>query len=297
MGKSKATVSGDHAAYSSEQKQNMFWYKILSLFSSSILWAVCLSYIFPFIWLLYNSFKTQSQFAQNIFSVPTVPTFSNYHDIFGGTAVYVALFNSTFNTILAIVGIVVFSFMVAYFLSRYTFKGRNFLYVFFVTGLLVPVLGLLIPSYIQFHLFGLLNTRFTLLIPYITFNLPTAIYLYDSYMRTVPRSVEEAAFIDGASINQIMRLVMFPMCLPMTSTIVVLNFLFNWNEFPFALVLNSGEQYHTIPIWLTSFQGEYASNITGRLTAMLIASVPIIVAYVFLREKMMSGITAGAVKG
>jgi ABC-type glycerol-3-phosphate transport system permease component len=176
------------------------------------------------------------------------------------------------------------------------FWGRNFLYAFFVTGLLVPVLGLLIPLYIQFHLLDMLDHRYTLLVPYITFNLPTAIYLYDSYMRSVPRSVEEAAFIDGASINQIMRHVMFPMCLPITSTIVVLNFLFNWNEFPFALVL-VGQQYHTIPIWLTTFQGEYASNLTGRLTAMLIACVPIIVAYVFLRERMMSGITAGAVKG
>lgn len=279
------------------EKGQSIGYRILAAVVSVFLWIICATYIFPFIWLSYNSLKTQGAFSLNVYDLPAHPTFFNYTNTFSGSAVYTALFNSAFNTVVSIVFIVVLSFVVAYFLARYRFRGRKFLYAFFVTGLLVPILGLLIPAYIQFHMLHMLDQRYTLLIPYITFNLPVAIYLYDSYIKTIPRSVEEAAFMDGATINQIMADVIFPICMPMTATVVILNFLFVWNEFPFALVLDQNPAYHTVTVWLSMFQGQYVGNIPGRLTAMLIATIPVIVAYFSLRERMMRGLTAGAIKG
>jgi raffinose/stachyose/melibiose transport system permease protein len=262
-----------------------------------VLYAFCISYIFPFVWMLYSSFKTNSSFIRNIFSLPIPPDPINWQEIFSGNEVWVALANSFYNTLFSMILIVLFSFVVAYFLSRYSFPGRNFLYGFFLIGMLVPIYGLLVPVYIQFIRIGIVNRRFTLLIPYVAFHLPQAIYLYDSYIRTIPRSIEEAAFMDGATTNQIMTTIMFPICQPITGTILILNFLGLWNEFPFALVLVSGAAFRTIPVWLTTFQGQYVTQITLRLTAMFIACVPIIVAFFLLRDKMMEGLTAGAIKG
>jgi len=272
-------------------------YRTMAAVTNLTLYAFCASYLFPFVWMLYNTFKPNAVFTRSIFSLPSPPTLDNWKGILGGSTVWTALINSTYITALSMMIIVLLSFIVAYFLSRYSFRGRNFLYGFFLIGLLVPIHALLVPLYIQFIKLHLVNRRYTLLFPYVAFHLPTAIYLYDSYIRTIPRSIEEAAFVDGATMNQIMSMIMFPMCVPITGTILILNFLGLWNEFPFALVLVSGASYRTIPIWLSTFQGQYVSDITGRLTAMFIACVPIIVAYLFLRERMMQGLTAGAIKG
>ncbi len=270
---------------------------VLAVASNGILWIFCATYIFPFMWMIYNTLKTQPQFILNIFSLPIPPVWSNWRDIFSIPDTYSALINSSYNTALSMVFIVFFSFTVGYFLSRYSFPGRNFIYGFFLVGMLVPIYALLVPVYIQFNKLGMTNHRYTLLIPYVAFSLPQAIYLFDSYMRTIPRSIEEAAFVDGATTNQIMTKIMFPICMPITGTVLVLNFLGLWNEFPFALVLVSGAGYRTVPIWLTTFQGQYSSQITMRITAMVIAMTPIIVAYFFLRDRMMEGLTSGAIKG
>jgi raffinose/stachyose/melibiose transport system permease protein len=291
------TLSGLEEVGKPRSAARTFGRALLSIVANGILLLFCVSYIFPFVWMLYNTLKTQPKFILDTFSLPIPPTWQNWRDIFSFADTWSALLNSAYNTAVSMALIVFFAFTVGYFLSRYSFRGRNFIYGFFLVGMLVPIYALLVPVYIQFNRFGMVNHRYTLLIPYVAFSLPQAIYLYDSYMRTIPRSIEEAAFVDGATTNQIMGTIMFPMCLPMTGTILVLNFLGLWNEFPFALVLVSGVGYRTVPIWLTTFQGQYTGQITMRITAMVIAMAPIIIAYFFLRDRMMEGLTAGAVKG
>lgn len=264
---------------------------------NALLYLFCASYIYIFIWLILNTFKNRATFSMSTFSFPTKFYLGNYLGIFKGGNFFTAFYNSAFNTVVSIVVIVILAFVVAYFLSRYTFRGRNFLYGFFLVGMLMPLLSLLIPLYIQFHNLGIVNKHYTLLFPYIAFNLPMGIYLFDSYMRTIPRSIEEAAFVDGATVNYIMVRIMFPLCLPILGTILVLDFMGIWNEFAFALVLASQPKFMTIPIWLANFQGQYGADIPGRLTAMFISMVPIILIYLFFRERMMQGMMAGAVKG
>lgn len=286
---------GDSTRYYS--RGVLFGRGVLKVIVNAILYLFCASYIYIFVWLILNTLKTNQSFAINTVGFPAHLYFGNYIKIITGVDFYTAFFNSIFNTAISIVFVIILSFVVSYFLSRYTFRGRTFLYGFFLIGMLMPLLSLLIPMYIQFHNLGMLNKRYTLLLPYIAFNMPVAIYLFDSYMRTIPREIEEAAFADGATVNYIMLRIMFPLCLPIIGTILVLDFMGIWNEFPFALVLASGAKFRTIPIWLSSYQGLYGSDTTGRFTAMFISMVPIIIVYLFFREKMMQGMTAGAVKG
>lgn len=270
---------------------------VLFILVNIILYGFCVTYIYPFLWLFYNSFKDRQQFAKNVFALPSPGTLSAYKQIFGKPEVYNAIFNSVFNTLISLVLIVIITFSVSYFLSRYSFPGRKFLHVFFLIGMLVPVHSLLIPIYILFNRIGMTNNYFALIAPYVTFALPMGIFLYESYIKTIPRAIEESAFVDGATTNQIMMKIMYPICRPITGTVLILNFMGLWNEFSFALILNSNAKFRTIPVWLTTFQGQYSSNMPVRIAAMLIGSLPIIIMYIFFRDKMMEGMAAGAIKG
>lgn len=256
-----------------------------------------LTALFPLVWMLYNSFKTSPEFATSIFALPETLYLQNYADIFKTSRVFVALFNSLFNSVLATGGIIALSFVVAYFLARYRFPGRNLLYAFFLFGLLVPIHGLLVPIFIQFKTLGMLDTRWTLLPPYIAFGLSGSIFLIESYIRSLPTEVEEAAFIDGATIPDLLLKVIFPMCRPIVATTAILSFLSTWNEFAFALVLLNDDAYKTMPLWLNTFQGERTVNYTGQIAALTIASLPVIVVYLIFREKIIQGFIAGAVRG
>lgn len=271
--------------------------KAVKIFSNIIIAVLCLSYICPFVWVFYNSLKDKRQFAKDILGFPMSVQFDNYTKIFTDEKFYYALRNSLFNTVISIACVLIMSFTIAYFLSRYRFRGRNLIYMFFLLGMVVPVHALLIPIYIQFTEIGINNRFFTLLIPYITFALPRDIYLFDSYMKGVPKSIEEAAFIDGATRGQLMRQVMFPICKPISATVIILDFITFWNEFPFSLVLVDSSEFRTIPIWLTNYQSQYSINVPGRLATMMLAMAPLIILYLFFNEKMMKGMVAGAVKG
>lgn len=277
--------------------RNFITGRIIKIVINFFLYIFCMSYIFPFVWLGYNSLKDRRQFNASHIALPSNPGFDNYLTIFSGNDVWVAVRNSVFYTIFSIFFSLIISFLLAYFISRYNFRGRKFLYMFFLMGMLVPIHALLIPIYIQFSNMGLLNRYFTLLIPYVTFALPRDIYLFDSYMKGIPRSIEEAAFIDGATVNQIMLKIIFPICMPITGTIVILDFVGTWNEFIFALILNSKNALKTIPVWLSTYQSQYSSNLPVRMTAILIAMLPIIIIYLFFSERMIRGMVAGAVKG
>ena len=256
-----------------------------------------LTALFPLVWMLYNSFKTSPEFAKSIFALPEKLYLQNYADIFKSSRVFVALFNSLFNSVLATVGIIAISFVIAYFLARYRFPGRNLLYAFFLFGLLVPIHGLLVPIFIQFKTLGMLDTRWTLLPPYIAFGLSGSIFLIESYIRSLPTEVEEAAFLDGATTLDLLLKVIFPMCRPIVATTAILSFLSTWNEFAFALVLLNNDAYKTMPLWLNTFQGERTVNYTGLMAALTIASLPVIVVYLVFREKIIQGFIAGAVRG
>jgi len=253
--------------------------------------------IFPLVWMIYNSLKTGDEFARSILALPQQASLQNYQDIFDSVQVYSAMFNSLFNSLIATTGIILLSFVIGYFLARYSFPGRNLLYAFFLFGLLVPIYGLMVPVFIQFKNIGMLNNRFTLLLPYIAFGLSQAIFLTEGYIRSIPSEIEEAAFVDGATLPQLLMQVVFPICRPIIATAALLAFLATWNEFAFALVLLRDDALKTIPLWLNTFQGERTVNYTGLMAALTVASIPVIVIYFIFREKIIQGFIAGALKG
>jgi raffinose/stachyose/melibiose transport system permease protein len=256
-----------------------------------------LASIFPFIWMLYSSLKSEAEFALNIISLPRKPIFSNYINAVRTGRLGEYALNSLFNCVVTVVLMSFTTYIVAYFLSRYNFKGRLVVYGLFVAGMLIPVHSLMVPVFVEYRVAGLLNNRFTLLPVYLAFGMPMAVFLLESFIGSIPIELEEAALIDGSSMVRTMFTIIMPLCRPVLATVVILTFMNTWNEFPFALVLIRDNALKTIPIGLRNFQGAYTAQYTQFMAGMAVSLIPVMVVYVLFYKKIIVGMTAGTVKG
>jgi raffinose/stachyose/melibiose transport system permease protein len=236
-----------------------------------ILLLISQTCIFPLIWILYSSFKSRKEFSINIINLPSQLNFENYLNAIKVSHIEIFFKNSLIISILTTIIVVVIGFITGYLLSRFVFKGRNALYTLFIAGILVPVHSLLIPLFVQFNRLGMLDKRITLILTYAACNLPLTIFLVESFVKTIPREMEEAAFIDGSTISNTMFRIIMPMTTPVLATSTILTFLDAWNEFPFATVLIKSKDLKTIPVGMANFSGEFSVNYTQLMAASVLA--------------------------
>ena len=198
-------------------------------FVNLIMLLFSFSCIFPILWLLSSSLKTQQEFAQSSMALPSALNLKNYISVFTETNMLRYIVNSLRNTVLSVGLIIIMAFTAAYVLSRYKFKGRNFIYNYFIIGMLIPIHALLVPMYVQFKQAGLTNHWYTLLLPYIAFGLPISIMLIESYISAVPKELEEAAAIDGSGFFMTIFKIIFPLTGPILATVAIIQFFAVWN--------------------------------------------------------------------
>ncbi|MDR1288184.1 MAG: carbohydrate ABC transporter permease [Treponema sp.] len=256
-----------------------------------------LASVFPFVWMLYSSLKSEAEFALNIISLPQKPVISNYINAVRTGHMGEYALNSLFNCVVTVVLVALAAYIAAYFLSRYNFRGRTLVYGLFVAGMLIPVHSLMVPVFVEYRVAGLLNSRFTLLPVYMAFGMPMAVFLIESFIGSIPVELEEAALIDGSSMVRTMFTIIMPLCRPVLATVVILTFMNTWNEFPFALVLIRDNALKTIPIGLRNFQGAYTAQYTQFMAGMAVSLIPVMVVYILFYKKIIVGMTAGTVKG
>lgn len=268
-------------------------------FMNLILWIFSLSCIFPLVWMLYSSFKEKRAFNADIIGLPKNPTLINYIRILTNKDYHLAesMWNSVRTTVLSIIMIVLFSYIVGYILARVRFKLNRALYAMFLMGMLIPVHSLLVPIYVVFRNCGLSNRWFTLLLPYVSFGLPMGIFLVEGYVKGIPVSLEEAAAIDGSTFSKTLFQVILPICKPILVTVAIIQVFSCWNEFSFALVLIKSVDLQTVPLALTQFKGQFASDYPKQMAAMLITMAPIVVLYFAFSKQIIKGMVSGAVKG
>lgn len=268
-------------------------------FMNLILWIFSLSCIFPLVWMLYSSFKEKRAFNADIIGLPKSPTLINYIRILTNKDYHLgeSMWNSVRTTVLSIVLIVLFSYVVGYILARVRFKLNRALYAMFLMGMLIPVHSLLVPIYVVFRNCGLSNRWFTLLLPYVSFGLPMGIFLVEGYVKGIPVSLEEAAAIDGSTFSKTLFQVILPICKPILVTVAIIQVFSCWNEFSFALVLIKSVGLQTVPLALTQFKGQFASDYPKQMAAMLITMAPIVVLYFAFSKQIIKGMVSGAVKG
>ena len=278
--------------------------RIGGILMDAVLWLFSLSCIFPLIWMAYNSLKIKRVFNADKLSIPGLfgakaPTLENYTRILTNKDYHLfeSMWNSVRTTAISILCIVLFSFVVGYILSRIKGKWNRPLYLLFLSGMLIPIHSLLVPIYVVFMELGMNNQWYTLLLPYVSFGLPMGIFLVEGYVKSIPASMEEAAAIDGSSFSNTLWRIILPMCKPILVTVSIIQIFSCWNEFSFALVLMKSVSLQTVPLALTQFKGQFASDYPKQMAAMLLTMSPIVVLYFAFSKHIIKGMVAGAVRG
>ena len=272
---------------------------LVSFLLNALMILFSASCIFPLVWMFYSSLKTKRVFNADIIGLPKEPTISNYVKILTNQDYHIgqSMMASVRTTLLSVFFIVLFGFIVGYILSRIKFKGNRVLYVMFLMGMLIPVHSLLVPIYVVFNKTGLGNQWFTLIIPYVAFGLPIAVFLVEGYIKAIPVELEEAAAIDGSSFTRTLFSIILPIAKPILVTIAIIQVFSCWNEFSFALVLIKDVRLQTVPLAMTMFKGQFASDYPKIMSAMLTTMAPIVILYFVFSKQIIKGMVAGAVKG
>ena len=270
---------------------------LLKIPAGFFLLLVILVSIGPFIWVFLSSFKTNREILTFSFTFSNGIRWQNYANAFRIAPIARYFQNSIFVTFLGVVINLIFMGMAAYVLSRFEFRARTFIRTFFSMGLLIPGAALLIPLYISIRSLGLYNNVWGLILVYTAFGTPTSVFIMASYFLTIPKEMEESAYIDGAGFLYTFLRIILPLARPAFATAGIMQFLLCWNEFQFALVLTTGHNARTLPVALYYFKSAFASDYGAMFAAIVLVSLPSIIVYTLLQKQVVSGLVAGSVKG
>ena len=265
------------------------------IYGLAIVWLIITLY--PFIFLLQNSFKAGTEFYRiSVWALPEKFSLSNYVRIWQNHLTSYVV-NSVILSGASLILIVLGGSAAAFGLSRLRFKGQTFFYLLFVVGLTIPVHVTLIPIYSMTQSLGLYDSLLALIGPYVAGAMPMTIIILRSFMNDIPGSLEEAAYIDGATRWDVYWNVVLPISQPALIAVGIFNLVALWNEFIFALTLISSEAKRPLTLALWNFQGQYQTDVPAMMTALLLSSLPVLFLYGIAKEKLIEGLTAGAVKG
>jgi len=272
-----------------------------ALWSIAIL-VVCLFALIPVLWIISLSFKTPATITDQSF-LPTEFSTENYKSLFTGGISESPFIKPLINSILiasitTVISIVLASFA-AYAIARLEFTGRRLMLAGALAIAMFPPISTVGPLFDMWRTLGLYDTYPGLIIPYLTFSLPLAIYTLVAFFREIPWELEQAAQVDGATPFQAFRKVIVPLAAPGMFTAAILVFIFAWNDFLFAISLTSSDASRTVPAALAFFTGDSQfTQPTGSIAAAaVLVTVPIIIFVLFFQRRIVAGLTAGAVKG
>jgi multiple sugar transport system permease protein len=255
--------------------------------------------MFPIAWIVMLSFKRPEEIGTNPSFLPRNWTLDNYRQVFDINIFTSALRNSIGIALIATLIGVVFATLVAYAIARLEFRGKRLILNFALAIAMFPVVSLVGPLFNLWRNVGLYDTWLGLIIPYISFALPLAIWTLSAFFREIPWEMEQAAQVDGATPWQAFRKVIVPLAAPGVFTAAILVFFFCWNDFVFAISLTSTSEARTVPAALAFFTGEsqFQQPTTAIAAAAVIVTIPVVALVLLFQRRIVAGLTSGAVKG
>nr|WP_221300992.1 carbohydrate ABC transporter permease [Planococcus koreensis] len=254
--------------------------------------------LIPLLVVMLTSVKTLQETFANPLAFPEGGIkFDNYIAIFQEQTMAGYFLNSTIVTLFSVTLTLLFASMIAYGITRLNSWIGNALFVLFTLGMMVPAQVIMVPLYSLMLDFGLTNSLVGLILVNISSTLPIAVFILTGFMKTLPKELFEAATIDGAGNWQMFAKVAIPLSLPSLSATAIFLFVMHWNDLLYPLLFITDNAYKTLPLALLEFQGQYSTNYPMLFTGVIIASAPMVIAYVFLQRFFVAGMTAGAVKG
>jgi raffinose/stachyose/melibiose transport system permease protein len=260
-----------------------------------VAFILAILYVFPFVMVLLNATKGKFEILQNPLSLPSSLDFSNFVTAFTQMNYLYAFANSIIVTVSAVLILIAFPAMFAYYLVRFDYRANKLIFVGLVASMIIPFQALMIPFVSIYGALNMLNNKFVLIYFYLGFGNSLSTFMYHGFIRTLPKALEESALIDGATYFQVFWYVVFPMLQPITATIVILNALWIWNDFLLpSLALFQNDR--TLPLSTYSFFGQYTSNYGLAMAGLALTIAPMITFYIVMQRKIISGITEGSIK-
>lgn len=254
-------------------------------------------YLAPLGWIILTSLKTKTEIYRTPFGLPKEIQWGNYQYAWTGGKLGVAMLNSLFVCVVTLVLTLVIGSMAAFAIARLKWKLSGAAMVYILIGMMIPVHCVLIPLFVRFASIGLNNNLWGLIIPYLTFSLPTCVFIMAGFFRSIPNELLESACMDGCTIYQIFFRICFPLARTGLFVTGLMTFINNWNELLLALVFVSDANKKTLPVALTKFVSPYQTSYDKMFPAIVIAIVPTIIVYTMFSNQIVDGLTTGAVKG
>lgn len=250
----------------------------------------------PFAWIASMSLRTTTEIVAAPYALPSPPHFEKFVDAWVNSSYGTYFWNSVIVVVSAVAILTLVGAMAAHCLARYRFRGNRIIYFVIFSTIIFPPQITVISLFQVLADYNLFDSLIGLTLVYVALQLPLTVYLLESFFARVPQALYEAAKIDGYGDFEIFWRLTLPIGLPALSTTIILNFINLWNEFLFAVVLISDDSKRTLPLGLQKFMGDQMEDIGMIATGMMISVIPVILIYIFFSEKLIQGMTAGAVK-
>ena len=270
-------------------------------FYSIFKWVILISFVlyavFPFLWLILASLKTNAELLDDPFALPKVFQFKNYAEAMEAAGLGQLIINSLVISTSATFLNILFSSMCAFAIARHTFWGKNVLFLMITAGILVPLNALIIPYFAIINFLNLYDTRLGLILVYCAVGLPVSTFILTEFFKSIPKEIEEASFLDGCNFVSRYFKIMLPLAIPGLATAGTFQFILCWNEFIYAMLLTSSTEIRTIQFGISYFTNQFFSDYVGMFAAVVISILPSITVFILFQERVITGLTAGSVKG
>lgn len=276
----------------SRTKSRLSWVVAIVL---ALLWTAVS--ILPFIFMVLNSFKEKFEMlTKGVFALPDAFYLENYKAVINGN--FISYFmNSVIVLVISLILLLFIAACASYPLARFKFKLANPIYALIVACMSIPIHITLIPVFKMSKAWGLYDSIWALIGPYVAMAIPISVFILTSFMREIPTEIEESACIDGCNRYQIFFQMILPLSKPGLSTLAIYNGVNIWNEFSFAYTLTQSAENRTLPLAVWEFQGQYSMNTPMIMATLTLTVLPMIILFIFAQDKLVKGMTAGAVKG
>jgi raffinose/stachyose/melibiose transport system permease protein len=278
------------------QKTNLRRYLNYS-WQYAILIIFVLIIIVPLVTMIFGSLKTRGEYITFPYQPPDPIRWENYIRILSTDVFWGMLRNSLIVMIGTVVGVVFFSSLAAFVFARSEFRGKNILFNYLTIGLLFPISVAILPEYILLRQLGWLDTYWAVIIPQIAFGLSVNILILRGFFRSIPGELQDAAYIDGCTTFDFFWRILLPLTRPAIAAVSVLAMISSWNEVFLPLMVLNSEALYTLPLGTMQFKGQYVSDIPLILAFVSLSMVPTLIFYFLAERQIVSGLTAGALKG
>jgi raffinose/stachyose/melibiose transport system permease protein len=262
-----------------------------------VLIVLTLVIVTPIVILIFGSLKTRGEMYSRPYTIPNPPRIENYFKILSGDTFWNLLLNSVIVMVGTTFGVLLVCSLAAFIFSHMRFRGKGFLFNFLTLGLMFPITVAIMPVYLVIRQLNLTDSLFAIVLVQTAFNISGNVLILHGFFQAIPSELQDAAYIDGCSAFDYFWRILLPLASPGLAAVAALTMIVSWNDLLTPLILLNKESLWTLPLGTMQFQGQYGQDLALVAAFVTLAALPTIIFYLFAEKQIVSGLTAGAIKG